>query len=118
MHRQAQTNTHTCRYTGRYTHTLIIKLYTGTPVQNFVEDMLTLTSFLDNGKNKEVYQFSRAELLKVEEADDEEREKMKTEITKKFMLRRRKREHLPDILASMFAKNKRVVTIANIILLK
>jgi hypothetical protein len=106
IHMQIYRHIHTQIHSLTLTLTLIIKIYTGTPVQNFVEDVLTLTTFLDNRKNNTAYQFSRAELLKVEEADDEEREKMKTEITQEFMLRRRKRDHLPDILASMFAKRK------------
>lgn len=107
IYRQIHTQIHSLALTLTLKLTLIIKLCTGTPVQNFVEDVLTLTTFLDNGKNNTAYKFSRAELLKVEEANDEEREKMKIEITKEFMLRRRKRDHLPDILASMFAKRKK-----------
>jgi len=65
-------------------------------LQNFVEDVLTLTRWLGNGGDKEVYHFTREMLLEV----NGEQEDMQIQLMKAFMLRRRKATHTQEILDS------------------
>ena len=73
-----------------------IHTFVGTPLQNFVEDVLTLTRWLANGQDKPLYQFTRDMLLVAQDAQED----IQIEMMQDFMLRRRKATHTPEILES------------------
>ena len=61
-----------------------------------MEDVLTLTSWLANGQEKPVYQFTRDMLLAAKDAQED----TQIEMMQDFMLQRRKATHTPEILES------------------
>ena len=75
----------------------INNLNLGTPIQNFVDDMLTLLKWLDAGRGLDVYKFTKEELLEAQH----ETEDNQIEMMHEFMLCRRKATHTPEIMESM-----------------
>lgn len=68
---------------------------TGTPIQNYAKDAVSLATWLDNNQNKEVYRITP------ENSDVVNDEITNTHLLEQFVLRRRKADYLPDVIESM-----------------
>ena len=68
---------------------------TGTPIQNYADDAVTLAKWLDNGQDLDVYK------INLEKTKPEEKV-TNANLLRQFVLRRRKSEHLPELLESMY----------------